>query len=172
MNMLTGIILAVLLAIGAVCGLSYISAANTGNRMEQSMKAISEDNKNVLAQYGNKITEAAQIPAMYRDDVINVATAAIEGRYGADGSKALFQAISEQNPTLDSTVYVQLQQMIEAGRNEFREAQTRLVDQKRVYQTSLGSFWSGTWMGIAGYPKLNFDDYVIVSTDRDRKSVV
>jgi hypothetical protein len=75
----------------------------------------------------------------------------------------MFQFIQEQNPTIDSTVYTQLQRMIEAGRIDFANSQTRLIDQKRVYQTALGSFWQGMWMRVAGFPKINLDDYKIVT---------
>lgn len=145
---------------------SYISAYNTANRLEQQIQATYEDNQNVLAQYSNRIAEAAQVPAMQRDDLTAVVTAALEGRYGEDGSQAVFQWIQEQNPQIDSTVYVQLQRMIEAGRIEFAAAQTKLVDQKRIYETALGSFWQGTWMSVAGYPRIDLAEYQIVSTVR------
>jgi hypothetical protein len=165
--MKTGLIAAIVL--GAFVGtgaVSYISAYNTANRMERSIVATDENNRNILAQYGNRVAEAAQVPAMQRDDLTAVVTAALEGRYGKDGSRAVFQFIQEQNPQIDSTVYVQLQRMIEAGRIEFAAAQTKLVDQKRIYETSLGSFWQGTWMSVAGYPRIDLDEYQIVSTAR------
>jgi len=161
--LISGVVLAGMIGIGAV---SYVSAYNTANRMERTIVATDENNRNVLAQYGNRVAEAAQIPAMQRDDLSAVVTAALEGRYGDDGSQAVFQWIQEQNPQIDSTVYVQLQRMIEAGRIEFAAAQTKMVDQKRIYETSLGSFWQGTWMSVAGYPRINLDDYQIVSTAR------
>ena len=160
---IAGIVVAGAIGIGAV---SYISAANTGNRMERTIVATDENNRNILAQYGNRIAEAAQIPSMQRDDLTAVVTAALEGRYGDDGSKAVFQFIQEQNPQIDSAVYTQLQRMIEAGRIEFAAAQTKMVDQKRVYETALGTFWQGTWMGVAGYPKIDLAEYQIVSTAR------
>jgi hypothetical protein len=150
----------------AISTISYISAYNLGNRLEQRIIATYENNRNVLAQYGNRVSEAAQIPAMQRDDLTQVVTAALEGRYGSDGSQAVFQWIQEQNPQIDSTVYIQLQRIIEAGRIEFANEQTKLVDQKRVYETALGSFWQGTWLSIAGYPEINLDEYQIVSTSR------
>jgi hypothetical protein len=160
------ITLGVAATVAIICGTSYVVSYNSANRLEKSVEAAAENNKNILAQYGNKIAEAAQIPDMQRDDLIAVTTAAIEGRYGKDGSKALFQMITEQNPQLDPTLYVQLQQMIEAGRNDFTFAQTELVEKTRIYETQLGSFWTGTWMNVAGYPKIDLEDYKIVSTVR------
>ena len=169
--MKTGLIVASVIGItlasaAGIAVTSYISAYNLGNRLEQGIKAVDENNRNILAQYGTRIAEAAQVPAMQRDDLKEVVTAALEGRYGQDGSKAVFQFLQEQNPQIDSTVYVQLQRMIESGRIEFQNAQTKLVDQKRIYETALGSFWQGTWMRVAGYPKIDLDEYQIVSTAR------
>ena len=157
-----GVIVAVLIGLAV----SYISASNQGNRMEQAIKATWENNENVLAQYGQKVLEAAQVTDMARDDIAKVAKEAIQGRYGADGSKAIFQAIQEGNPSVDPTLYRNIQQIIEGGRNEFQNSQTRLIDQKRVYETALGTFWGGMWMRIAGYPRLDLSKYKAITTDR------
>lgn len=156
----------IILTLFAVAAVSYISAYNTGNRLEQRIKAEYANNENILAQYGQKMMEAAQVPAMMRDDVSRVIRDALSVRYGPEGAKAVFQAIAEQNPNVSEAVYVKLQQLIEAGRDEFKTGQTRLIDTKRVYETALGSFYQGIWLRIAGYPKLNLADYKVISTDR------
>lgn len=163
----TAVILGGIVGTGVV---SYISAYNTANRLEQQIQATYEDNQNVLAQYSNRIAEAAQVPAMQRDDLKEVVTAALDARYGDEGSKAMFQWIQEQNPTIDSTVYVELQRIIVAGRQDFQTAQTRLIDQKRVYETALGSFWQGTWMGVAGYPRIDLAEFRIVTNARTEEA--
>ena len=169
MNKITVFALSFVVVIIGLIGIvfmSYISAYNTGNRLEQTIKATFENNQNILAQYGNKIAEASQVPAMQRDDVRDIITAALDARYGEEGSQAMFQFIQEQNPNIDSSVYTQIQQIIEAGRKDFEVGQTKLIDQKRVYETALGSFWQGMWMRIAGYPKINLDDYTVVLSQR------
>lgn len=159
-------ILGVIAALVAVLAMSYISAYNKGNAMEQTLKATYKNNENILATYGQKVMEAAQVPEMARDDLAKVTREAIGGRYGDGGSKAVFQAIVEQNPTVDPELYRKLQQIVEAGRTEFQTAQTLLLDQKRLYETELGSFWGGMWLRIAGYPKVNLADFKMVTTDR------
>ena len=159
-------VLGVVLVLGAVIFFSYVSAYNYGNATEQALIAQKDENRNKLAQYGQKVLEVAQVPEMYKNDVLEVTKAAIEGRYGQDGSKAAFQFLVEQNPSLDASLYKQIQQVIEAGRNDFQAGQTRLIDLRRSYQTALGSFWKGMWLGIAGYPKVKLSDFDIVSTGR------
>lgn len=163
-------ILGVIAVIIGVLVMSYISAFNTGNAMEQTLKATYTNNQNILAQYSQKVMEAAQVPDMARDDIVKVAKEAMQGRYGTEGSRAVFQMITEQNPSVDPTLYRQVQQIIEGGRTEFQNAQTRLIDQKRVYETALGSFWQGMWMRIAGYPKVNLADYKVITTDRTERT--
>jgi hypothetical protein len=152
--------------IGLGCFGSYVSANNYGNAMEQQLQAKLEDNENVLAQYGQKISEMAQVPAMYTDDLTKVTREAIQGRYGEGGSKAVFQWIKEQNPTIDASLYGRIQQAIEAGRNEFKNSQTQLLDIRRSYQTALGNFWQGLWLRVAGYPKTDLSKFKAVSTER------
>lgn len=159
---------AVFLFLAGVFGvgvMSYVNAANFGNSMEQRLISQKENNRNKLAQYGQKVLEVSQVPDMYKNDMVELATAAIQGRYGADGSKATFQFIKEQNPTLDPSMYKQIQQVIEAGRNDFQAGQTAMIDVRRQYQTALGTVWFGMWMRFAGYPKVNLADFDIVSTD-------
>jgi uncharacterized protein (UPF0333 family) len=150
---------------------SYISAANQGNRLEVSIKAKLADNENVYANGSQKIIEIAQVPAMYVEDITKITTAAIGGRYGADGSKAVFQMLKEQNPQLDSSMYKKIQQVIESFRDEFKNSQTQLLDQCRNYETLRGNVWSGMWLNIAGYPKMDINKMcTIVSTEKAAKT--
>lgn len=160
------LVVALLGAALAIFAVSYISASNRGNQMEKAIEATYEDNQQKLGQYGQRILEAAQVTDMARDDLLKVVREAISGRYGENGSQAVFQAINEQNPTVDPELYRKLQQLIESGRREFQDGQTRLIDQKRVYTTALGTFWGGMFMRMAGYPKIDLNKYQAITTDR------
>lgn len=165
------VFLGVLATVALVIVGSYITNANYGNRAERTLEATWEDNENILAQYSLKISEIAQVPAMYREDVKDIYSDVLAGRYGDNGSQAMFQFLKEQNPNIDASLYTNIQQAMEAGRNEFRVAQTRLVDQKRVYVTNLGYVWKGFWLEQAGYPTLNVgyaggtDDFEIITSE-------
>ena len=160
--------LATLMGVGAlafVLAASYISNYNYGNRVEKQIEAAWTDNRNVLSQYSARIMEMAQVPDMFKDDVIEIYEGAMTGRYGDNGSQAMFQWLQEQNPQVDASLYTNIQQSMEAGRNKFENSQTRLIDLKRGYETRLGSFYSGLWLRIAGYPRVDLDDYNIVMSD-------
>jgi hypothetical protein len=164
MMSIIGVVL-LLAAIVVGCFASYISANNYGARVEAQLRAEHSNNQNILASYTQKVKEAAQVPGMMTEDLSKVTREAIQGRYGPDGSKAVFQWLKEQNPQLDSKLYVKLQQIIESGRDEFKIGQTRMLDVKRQYETNLGLFWTGTWMRLAGFPKEDLNKYAPVIVD-------
>lgn len=165
-NMVVGIAIAAIVGVIAVGAIgSYVSAANYGNRSERQLEAKYADNENVLSSGYQKLKGVAGVTKMATEDQINIFKAAIQGRYGADGSKAVFQMIKEQNPTVDAQLYRKVQQVVESTQDEFKASQTQMLDIKRSYQTELGTVWKGMWMGIAGYPKIDLNKYVIVSSE-------
>ena len=154
----------VVLGIGAFG--TYVSYANYGNRTEKALLAKVDDNQNIYANGTQKIMEIAQVPQMYKNDLKEVFTAAIQGRYGADGSKATFQWLKEQNPNLDASLYKKIQQVMEQFRNEFQQGQKEMLDMRRSYETALDNVWGGFWLARAGYPKVDMKKFDIVTTDK------
>jgi hypothetical protein len=163
-----GVVLAVIVGTGVT---SYVTNYNYGNEAERTIEAEYENLSNVLGQYSLKIKEAAQIPAMQTEDLATLFTGALDARYGAGGSQAAMQWIQEQNPQLDQATYLKIQQMIEAGRNKFENHQTKFLDTKRVYETNLGYLWTGTWLRIAGYPKIDLDEMNIVTSTHAKQAL-
>lgn len=157
-------ILGVLIALGGFFAMNYIKYHNIGVQYEQRLKGVWSENTVVLNTYTTKVQEVAQVPGMYKEDLSSVIKDTFSGRYGKDGSKAVVQFIQEQNMNLDPSMYRQIQQVMEAGRNEFQTSQKMLIDVKMNYEAQLGYFWSGLWLGFAGYPKVNLDDYKILKT--------
>ena len=107
---------------------------------------------------------------MYRDDFTKVVQAQMQGRYGKEGSKASFQWLKEHNVQFDSTLYVQMQRMIEAGRNDFEQNQKVLIDKKRLYQKALDSMPTGIVMRFIGFPKIDLNKFGIVTSDFSDKA--
>jgi Tfp pilus assembly protein PilE len=171
-NVLIGVIIAIAivlcLAVPAIFG--YVSAYNLGNRTENQLTAMLENNENIYANGTQKVIEIAQVPSMYAEQVSKVTREAIQGRYGQDGSKAVFQFLQEQNPQLDPTIFAKIQVVIEEFRNKFELAQRDMIDVKRMYNTQLGSLWTGFWLGVAGYPKVDMKKFEIVTTERARQT--
>lgn len=168
MGKTTIIVLAILGVLGMIGGtmlLTGIGIYNSFTGQERGIVAQYDQNRNNYDNMFKKFQEVAQVPAMYADDLKKVYDSAIQGRYGKDGSKAVFQFIKEQNPTIDKEMYTRLQQVIESGRNSFEADQKTLLDKKRVYETDVATFPNLIVAAIAGFPKIDMSKYTIVTSD-------
>lgn len=146
--------------IGTVIGVN-----NQCVRHEQNILAQYKQNQNNYDNFFKKVREIAQVPDMYVADLEKVYNSAMKGRYGDKGSVAVFQWIQENNPTVDSSIYKQIQQVIEAGRNSFEANQKMLLDKKRVYELVLNEFPSNIITKVLGFPKVNLKDIDIVTSE-------
>jgi hypothetical protein len=165
-----GAVLGILLTIGGTFAYMYFHYANFAVTSEENIKKTWSDSQNVLAQYSLKIGEMAQVPAMYKKDLQDVYTAALSGRYGKDGSKAVFQFLKEQNPNLDPKLYRSVQEAMEAGRNKFEASQRLVLEHTTPYAIATKQPWSKFWLGIAGYPSINLDDYKVIQSEHSQET--
>ncbi len=149
---------------------SWISTNNWAIRSEASIIAQKDTAKNVLGQYGPTLREALGVTKLQANAVADVITEANKSRYGANGSGATVQWIREQNPTLDQSSYGRVLNIIEAGRRDFRDAQTQQIDRIRDYRSGSQVFPASFFLGLSGKPTPGFFekyDKIVVSSQAD-----
>jgi hypothetical protein len=164
--MKTVITLAVVALLGIVFVGSVLGFRSDCVALEEKIKAQYDEDKNNYDNMWKKFREMAQVPSQYVEDMRKIWDSTMQGRYGAEGSKAALQFIQEHNPQLDPTLYTKLQSAIEAGRNSFEAEQKQLIDIRREYTTLLRSNRALFVNWALGFPKIDLDKYSIVTSDR------
>ena len=161
--------LVIIVVFGSLITLEILSYYNEAVQLETLIKAQYDQNKNNYTKMFNSFVESSQIPKMYIDGLKEVYDSALKGRYGKDGSKAIFNWIREQNPQVDSKVYTKIQTLIEVNRNEFESNQKSLVDKKQIYEAYLRQQPRGMFLSILGFPKIDLNTFAIVTSDQTEK---
>lgn len=158
-------ILAIIAVLVVVVISIFVSANNRAVALENGLDAAYQNNQNILTTYYQKVQEAAQIPGMMSEAQRKVIRDSLEGRYGKDGSRAVFQSIQEQNPTVSEALYIKVQTIVEAGRDEYKNGQSMMIDKARVYTTVLDTIPGGFVMRMMGFPRKDMNKYKPVITD-------
>lgn len=141
-------------------------------RLENSITSNYEDSKNVHSNYVLKIQEMAQVPKMATEQLQVLIRESIQGRYGEDGSKAVFQFIKEQNPTVAPELYTNIQKEIAGGRSDFENKIRIVIDNKRVAYNMMDNTISGMFLNWMGMPRKNIgyngqqDDYPVIMSSQ------
>lgn len=162
-------ILVLVLSVGGIAFSSYASHHDLGNRSEQLIVAEYERSQNIMSRTATTVMDVAKIADTYAEQVQSLVRETMTGRYGDDGSEAVVQWIQEQNIEIDSEMYRDISRVVQSGRQDFSNAQDRVIDVKRSYETNLGGLWSGFWLSVAGYPKINLNDYNIILDESTRE---
>ena len=168
MKLLSGVLIAVLLLVGFS---TWISFDNYAVNIEEQIKAKQDDNEQKLGQYSLRVMETAQIPKMYAADVKELYSNIVTGTFGENGSEAMFQLIRTANPTLDPSLYANVQRIMESGRLDFEKSQTELRDILRGYQSTLRRKWPSFWLTtLNDFPTINFDDYRLITSEHSQEA--
>jgi hypothetical protein len=130
---------------------------NSFRSQEITIAAAWDSNKPVLDKVTQNIKGAGLAVNEYTDLIVKAINTGMTGRYGPAGSQAAVQWIRENQPNIDSAVFLKLQQIIQANYAEWAAAQITLRDRVRVYETDTGQGLSGIVASVLGYPRESFN---------------
>jgi len=143
---------------------TYISVNNTCLAKEATLAATKDQSKSVYDNFWKKVKEVAQVPAEYNKGMAETYSKIMDARY-KNSKGVMMNWIKEANPNFDASLYVKIQQVIESGRNDFQASQKLMIDQSRDYKTYVGQIPTNIFASLAGYPKVNWEDYAPVTSD-------
>jgi hypothetical protein len=139
MNKIIGIGIAALLVLGLFGMYSkYSSLQTTAADYETQLNAQYLDNQNELSTYISKFYESVGIANLKSDKMDQILTDAVKGRYDGNssakvGGGQLFSSIKEAYPNIDVSQYDRILDLISAGRDAYKQKQSKLIDMLRGF---------------------------------------
>jgi hypothetical protein len=140
---LAALVLAAIVCVGGIGLYGYANSLQmTGVSLEKQLNAQYLDNQNNLSSYISGFYEQVGIAQAAGSQLDTILTDAVKGRYdgkdgAAFGSDALFAAISEAYPDTSQLAgnWTVILDYIKAGRESYRNIQSKLLDMLRSYDT-------------------------------------
>jgi len=159
-----GVVLALLCVPVLIVGAMLVSTNNQCVTQEATLNALKQQSASQYDTFWKSVKEVAQVPSQYSKDMKETYQGIMDGRY--KDKNPLMNWIKESNPNFDSSMYKQVQQVIESGRNDFKDTQKQMIDGAREYKTYVGKFPTSLLAGFVGYPKIKWEDFEPVTSDR------
>jgi hypothetical protein len=147
-----------LLVVGGISLFGYVNGIQKeGVAQEQALNAQYQSSQLELDTYTKKILESVGLADRKSDKLAEVLKAAVAGRYEGEVKPgqggAFFSAITEAYPNIDLSIYDRIVDMVNAGREAFKQKQNQLRDQIRVYETWMYSgIVQSRVIAMVGYP--------------------
>lgn len=149
----SSIVLAVSAFIGIVLLIWFVQVYNQAVWFETTIDRSNTGTKNSLSNYTLTLQDVLQVPDMLRDDLVALADAVYQGKYGEDGTKAVMLWTSDQSIPLDQQQYREIADLMKSGRKEFQLGQDRKTELCTSYDLYLNQFGSGMLAKLGGFPK-------------------
>lgn len=158
---IVGAIALVILIIGGSIFGKVNTLRNEGIARESQLVAQYKDNQQILSTYILQFNETLGIADRQSEKLNNILLDAVKGRYDNDTSLQpgtggqMFSAITEAYPDLTATseIYSKVVDQVTSGRNEYKNAQSKLLDLIREYNTWRETgFVESTINDMLGFP--------------------
>ena len=167
MKIFLGIMLAIIITLGGFCIASYNGFQDTKNHILM----LYQTNQNKLSNYTMIIKEKLQISEKYENTLKEVIRQTMQGRYGDNEETPLFKFIKEQNFNIDSKIYLDLMNTINAERKGFALAQDERANACRVYNNELKSFPSNIVAKVFDFNAEDMLPYCVLVSDERTNEV-
>jgi hypothetical protein len=136
---------------------------NRAQSLKNQISAKELANTTLFDNMWKKISQSAQVTDSQKDALKEVFTSYAEARSGGGGQGSFINAVKEAIPTVDTSVFKNLQNIIVGARDEWTGNQVALVDVGREYNTMLDVFPSNFLLRMFGFQKI---DVKLVTSSR------
>jgi hypothetical protein len=149
-----------------IIGMWWMNTSNREIALRNQIEAKQVDNKNVYDSTWKQISQCAQVTDAQRKALMDIITGYAEKRSG-NGGGSLATSVREAVPTVDTSTFNQLMNIVQASRSRFERVQTEIIDLNREHKNCITMFPSSIICG--GRPLIKID--IVTSTRTDNAFV-
>ena len=146
-----------------------INFNNSMISLQQQIEAKSADNRQIYSSIRIKIEQAGLVANQYSDQVVRALEIASEKRDCGGVAKGAMLWLKEENPSIDPSTYLKLQQIIEAEFTRFEANQTTLLDIGRIYKSRIRQFPGNIFAAVLGISLDDIAAYMTVLTSAESR---
>ena len=157
-----GLIGLILITTFIVLGMG-ISFSNKEVVLKNTISAKQIDNGNQMDTMWKTISQVAQVTDAQKKALLEIFTGYAQARTGDNKGGSLANWIHEAVPNVDTSTFNNLQNIIVAQRDGFKQRQTELLDLNREHDNLIGTFPNSLFASILGRKHI---DVVIVTSTR------
>jgi hypothetical protein len=140
-----GIIFTIIIAVW------WVSTSNKEIGLRNMIVAKQTDNKNVYDSTWKQISQCAQVTDAQKQALLEIVVGYAKGRTG-NGGGSFATSVKEVVPTMDTSTFNQLMNIITSARKQFERVQTEILDLSREHNNLIDMFPGSIVCG--GRPKI------------------
>lgn len=147
MSRIGWIVLGSILLIGIIIGMTWVSANNKEVGLRNAITAKQKDNQSRFDNMWKTISQTAQVSEKDRESLSKIFVEHAQARTGNGEGGSVMKWIQESVPTVDSSLFKNLQNIILSSREGWTRNQTEILDLKREHDNVLDKFPSSIFVG-------------------------
>ena len=134
------------LIISIIVAVWWVGASNREIGLRNTIEAKQSDNKNVYDSTWKQISQCAQVTDAQKQALLEIVTGYAKARTG-NGGGSLATSVQEVVPTMDTSTFNQLMNIITSARKQFERVQTEILDLNREHNNCIDMFPSSIVCG-------------------------
>ncbi len=150
----------------ALLAIHVVSVSNAEIRMRNMIAAKQNDNESEYDNMWKKIAQAAKVTDAQKNALLEIFRTHAKAR-GGTAEHGVVSWLRESVPSVDTTTFNNLQNIIAAGRDGFTLRQKELLDLKQRHDTLLDSFPSGLYLSMLSRERI---DVTIITSSRAKET--
>jgi succinate dehydrogenase flavin-adding protein (antitoxin of CptAB toxin-antitoxin module) len=146
------------LVLGIILIISQVTAKSIGERIESRILAGQLELDEILEQYSTQVSSIVLGSEPRPDSLVEMVRNYFVAPPEIGNDEDLFEWMNGRGMTMSDLRDEKIRQLLKTGRNAYQERRRSQRETEHAYHKTIGSLYSGFWLGINGYPTVAMEN--------------